>query len=164
MYSWQHWLNHVTEYEDRYKETTNSDGTVTHTPVEGKVIQQGTPQDADNFNHMEDGISNAGETAALMAVNAIHMQQQIADMVGETMTVTLTNGQEYPFNNSKKTVSLSTQRNHLNYTVTAEVQEEKDGFAGDIIVSEKLLNGFKVEHTGSAKTVTLKIYVKGGFY
>ena len=64
MYSWQHWLNHVTEYEDRYKETTNSDGTVTHTPVEGKVIQQGTPQDADNFNHMEDGISNAGETAA----------------------------------------------------------------------------------------------------
>ena len=32
MYSWQHWLNHVTEYEDRYKETTNSDGTVTHTP------------------------------------------------------------------------------------------------------------------------------------
>ena len=52
MYSWQHWLNHVTEYEDRYKETTNSDGTVTHTPVEGKVIQQGPPQDADNFNHM----------------------------------------------------------------------------------------------------------------
>ena len=90
MYSWQHWLNHVTEYEDRYKETTNSDGTVTHTPVEGKVIQQGTPQDADNFNHMEDGISNAGETAALMAVNAIHMRQQIADMAGETMLRPLT--------------------------------------------------------------------------
>ena len=49
-------------------------------------------------------------------------------------------------------------------SVTAEVQEEKGGFAGDIIVSEKLLNGFKVEYTGSAKTVTLKIYVKGGFY
>ena len=31
-------------------------------------VQQGTPQSATNFNHMEDGISNAGELAALLAV------------------------------------------------------------------------------------------------
>lgn len=164
MYAWQQWENHVTEFEDRYKETQNADGSTTHTPVEGKVIQQGTPQDADHFNHMEDGISNAGETAALMALNAIHMQQQIADMAGETIMVTLTNSQEYPFNNSKKTVALSTQRNHLNYTVSAEILEVTGGFAGDIVISEKLLNGFKVEHTGSAGTVKLKMFVKGGFY
>lgn len=164
MYLWNWWLNHVTEYEDRYKETQNADGSVTHTPFEGEVIQEGTPQDADHFNKMEDGITNAGETAALMALNAIHTQQQIADMVGETITVTLKNGQEYPFNNSVQAVALSKQRNHLNYTVTAEIQEETDGFAGDIVVSEKLLNGFKVEHTGSAKTVKVKLYVKGGFY
>ena len=164
MYAWKQWQDHVTEFPDRYRETPNSDGTITHTPDEGDVIQQGTPQNAANFNHMEDGISNAGELAALLALHAIHMGQQLADMEGETMQVTLTNTQSYPFNNSKKTLALSQKRNHLNYTVTAEVLEYSGGFPGDIVVSEKLLNGFKIEHTGSATSVKLKIYVKGGFY
>ena len=38
------------------------------------------------------------------------------------------------------------------------------GFPGDIVITEKLLNGFKMAHTGSAKSVTVKVYVKGGFY
>lgn len=36
MYEWKYWIDHVTEFEDRYEETENDDGTVTHTPVEGK--------------------------------------------------------------------------------------------------------------------------------
>lgn len=56
------WKDHVTEYENRYTETTNPDGSITHTKVEGEVIQQGTPMSATNFNHMEEGI---GEAAAL---------------------------------------------------------------------------------------------------
>lgn len=163
-YQWKQWLDHVTEFEDRYTEKSNEDGTITHTPVEGEILQQGTPQNAANFNHMEDGISNAGELAALLAIGAIHQRQQLADMTGEVLTVSLTNSQKYPFNNSKKTVALTQKRNHLDYTVTAEVQEYSGGCVGDIEVTEKLVNGFKIAHTGSATSVTLKVFVKGGFY
>jgi len=164
MYKPKLWQDHVTEFENRYTESRNDDGTITHTPVEGEVIQQGTPQNAANFNHMEDGISNAGELAALMAVGAIHQQQSLKDLAGEVIAVTMTNTQEYPFNNSVKTVSLAQSRNHVDYTVTAEVVEHSGGFPGEIEISAKLQNGFKVAFTGSAKSVTVKLYVKGGFY
>ena len=82
MFKWITWLDHVTQYEDRYTESRNDDGTITHTPVEGEVLQQGTPQNADNFNHMEDGIVNAGELAALLAIGAIHLRQQTEELNG----------------------------------------------------------------------------------
>ena len=46
MYEQKLWQDHVTEFEDRYTESRNDDGTITHTPVEGEIIQQGTPQNA----------------------------------------------------------------------------------------------------------------------
>ena len=70
MYEEKLWLDHVTEFEDRYREQTNADGTITHIPVEGEVLQQGTPQNAQNFNHMETGIS---EAHALAAVSYTHL-------------------------------------------------------------------------------------------
>ena len=164
MYEQTLWQDHVTEFEDRYTESRNDDGTITHTPVEGEIIQQGTPKNATNFNHMENGISNATEVAALMALSAVHHQQAIADLQGETKTVTLKNTQSYPFNNSQQSVALATERNHMDYTVDAEIVDYTGGFPGDIVISDKLLNGFKMAHTGSAKSVTVKIYVKGGFY
>lgn len=164
MYEQTLWQDHVTEFEDRYTESRNDDGTITHTPVEGEIIQQGTPQNSTNFNHMENGISNATEVAALMALSAVHHQQAIADLQGETKTVTLKNTQSYPFNNSQQSVALATERNHMEYTVDAEIVDYTGGFPGDIVISDKLLNGFKMAHTGSAKSVTVKIYVKGGFY
>ena len=164
MYEWKQWLDHVTEFENRYRETQNPDGTVTHTPTEGEIIQQGTPQNATNFNHMEDGITNAGELAALMAISNIHTRQMLEDMTGEIIEVTLTNSQEYPFNNSVQTVPLSKASNHTDYTVIAEITEYSGGFVGDIAVTDKLTNGFKVVFDGSASSVKLKIYVKGGFY
>lgn len=85
-------------------------------------------------------------------------------MQGETKTVTLKNTQSYPFNNSQQSVALATERNHMDYTVDAEIVDYTGGFPGDIVISDKLLNGFKMAHTGSAKSVTVKIYVKGGFY
>ena len=78
--------------------------------------------------------------------------------------MTLTNSQEYPFNNSVQTVPLSKARNHTDYTVIAEIAEYSGGFVGDIVVTDKLTNGFKVAFDGSASSVKLKIYVKGGFY
>lgn len=164
MYEWKRWQDHVTEHENRYREIDNGDGTITHEAVEGEILQQGTPQSATNYNHMEDGISNAGELAALLAIEAIHMRQQVADETGEAIILTLTNSEQYPFNNSVKTVALKNARNHLNYTVSAEVMEYGGGCVGNIEVTEKLANGFKIAHTGSAKEVKLKVFVKGGFY
>lgn len=50
------WRDHVTQYENRYKEVLNEDGTVTHQAIEGEVIQQGTPMSATNFNNIEEGL------------------------------------------------------------------------------------------------------------
>lgn len=102
MRNWTMWQDHVTEYEDRYRETKNDDGSVTHTPVPGSVIQQGTPQNAANFNKMEDGIINATEMAALAMTAIIHARQTEEDLAGEVINVDLTNTQDYPFNNSIK--------------------------------------------------------------
>ncbi len=163
-YNWTEWQDHVTEFEDRYTESRNDDGTITHTPVEGEILQKGTPQSAKNFNHMEDGITNASELAALLAIGVIHQRQQAENLSGDVLEVELTNSMEYPFNNSVKTVALNRPRNNLDYTVEEEVMECSGGSAGDIEVTQKLTNGFKIEHTGSAKKVKLKVFVKGGFY
>jgi len=191
MYNWTEWQDHVTQFEDRYTESRNADGTITHTPVEGEVLQQGTPQSARNFNHMEDGISNAGELSALLAIEVIHQRQQYdredgisnsgelaalltVEMIhqrqqtqtlsGDVLEIELTNSVEYPFNNSVKTAALKRPRNNLDYTVTVEVLECSGGSVGDIEVTQKLVNGFKIEYTGSAKKAKLKVFVKGGFY
>ena len=164
MYEATMWKDHVTEYEHRYIETKNDDGTINHIPVEGEIIQQGTPQNAANFNHIEEGVTNAGELASLLAITTMQQARSIENMIGEVITTTLTNSQAYPFNNSVKTVALAKERNHNDYTVEAEVLEVTGGFAGDIVISEKLVNGFKIATTGSATSVKVKIYVKGGFY
>ena len=153
MYEQKLWQDHVTEFEDRYTESRNDDGTITHTPVEGEIIQQGTPQNATNFNHMENGISNATETAALMALSTIHHQQAIADLQGETATVTVMSN-----------FGLYKAFDAAGIDVETEIVDYTGGFPGDIVITEKLLNGFKMAHTGSAKSVTVKVYVKGGFY
>ena len=36
------------------------------------------------------------------------------------------------------------------------------GNVGEVEISDKQLNGFKVAFTGSAKSVTLKLFIKGG--
>ena len=80
----------------------------------------------------------------------------------ETGTVTLTNSLKFPFNNSKRSVSLSKTRNTTNYVVLTEVSSFT-GNVGEIEVSDKLLNGFKIAHTGSSSSVTVKYVVIGGF-
>ena len=63
MYTTKKWLDHVTEYPNRRSITENGDGTVDVTKSQGRVIQQGTPQSATNFNHMELGIADASVAA-----------------------------------------------------------------------------------------------------
>lgn len=161
---WLNWQDHVTQYENRYTESRNDDGSITHNPIEGEVLQEGTPQNGTNFNKMQAWAIQGTEMAALAIISAMHGKQAIEDLAGDVVEVTLSNGEAYPFNNSEKTLSLARKRNHKDYTVSADVMGYSGGFPGDVVVADKLENGFKIAYTGSAKSVTLKVFVKGGFY
>lgn len=128
----------------------------------GEVLQQGTLQDAEHFNNMEEGIFAANEQASANSEMLAKHQREVESLEGEMITVTLTNTQGYPFNNSKKTIALSHKKSSTTYKIQAEVESYSGGGVGDIQISEKLLNGFKVEYTGAAKSVTLKLFVSGG--
>ena len=67
------WADQVTEYEDRYREIQNSDGTVTHEKVEGEVVQQGTEMSATNFNHMDAGIQESSALADALYTSVLLM-------------------------------------------------------------------------------------------
>lgn len=92
------------------------------------------------------------------------LQRAVEGLKGEQIPVTLTNSLTYPFNNSKKTVNLTnpTYRNTKDYTVMVEVVSAVGGGVGDILITDKLLNGFKVEYTGAATSVSIICYVRGG--
>lgn len=168
MYKQTEWQDRVTEFEDRYKETENPDGTFTHTQVEGEIIQVGTPQNQTNFNNMENGIQDATLAAQILGWGNLHQQRRNdvveADTLGEYHEITLTNNQGFPFNSSvdsPTTIALTTTRKTLFYTVEAEVLEHT-GLVGDITISGKALNGFKIAYTGSGSSVKLAVRVKGG--
>lgn len=143
-----------------YKRTFWQDHVVDQQTQE--VIQQGTPQSATNFNNQEEGIFSAGELSAVLAQQVRQHDRSLADLEGEIQTVALTNSQAYPFNNSLKTVSLAKKRDTLNYRVITEVQSVTAGHVGDIAISDKALNGFKISYSGSATAVTLIVWIEGG--
>lgn len=128
--------------------------------VEG--IQEGTPVDEQNLNNIEGGVNGANLTAEFLTEVVKHHVEQISNIGGEIIKVTLTNAAgEAFFNNFAKTIALSVNRDSFDYTVTAEVVTPVDN-VGDIIVYDKQVNGFKVKYTGSAASVDLKLYVQGG--
>lgn len=124
----------------------------------GEVIQEGTDQSAGHFNNAEHGISDVNLAAALILISSSLTAEQVAT---EEKTITLTNNQSYPFNNSKQTIALTTARNFTDYTVEAEVLEHS-GNVGDVKIFDRMLNGFKVAYDGSATSVTIKLRIKGG--
>ncbi|MCM1059679.1 MAG: hypothetical protein NC452_05240 [Eubacterium sp.] len=163
MYNRTFWQDHVTQYENRFREQNNSDGTISHIPVEGEVLQEGTPQNAANFTNIETGIFSAHETAAELARIALQQGRGINALSGETGTITLKNTSVYPFNNSVKSVSLAKIRDTEEYTVDAYVTAPTDGGSvGRIVITDKLKNGFKIAYTGGAASVTVKYTVRGG--
>lgn len=87
-----------------------------------------------------------------------------SEALGESHTVTLTNTQKYPFNStvdSPVTVALTTRRKNLFYSVEPEITANV-GPVGEIRVTNKQLNGFKVSFDGCGKSVTVILRVKGG--
>lgn len=171
MYSILTWLDHAITPDKTYTLTDNGDGTVKLVPY-GTVIQQGTNLSAANFNRMEDGILDAGLAAMLLGFGNLQQQRQNdahfalmdSEVLGETKTVTLTNSASFPFNSTMDnpvSVALSTTRKNLFYSVEVTVDSHV-GEVGDIHITDKALNGFKVSFDGSGKSVTLTLRIKGG--
>lgn len=175
MYANLLWLDHAATPDRTFTMVQNSDGTVTLTPA-GTVIQQGTNMSAANFNNMEMGISDADLAVRILAMLVRSVDSRtgvseddikeiaaniLAEITPEEQTVTLTNSADYPFNNSQTSLSLVTTRATKNYTVEAEVSST-DGNVGEIEVTDKTLNGFKVAYTGSARSVTINLKIRGG--
>ena len=80
-----------------------------------------------------------------------------SEALGESHTVTLTNNQKFPFNStvdSPVTVALTTRRKNLFYSVEPEVTANV-GPVGEIRVTDKQLNGFKVSFDGCGKSVSV---------
>ena len=159
MYGMTPWKDEVVQYPYRYKETQNSDGTVEHEPSPGTVMEQGTPQSATNFNHMENGIHDVHVAAAIFMQYQMHyvearekevderLDHHDAEFSAETGTVTLNNTNKvfFGFNNSGSTIALKTVRKTMNYDLDIEVVEVAGGQVGDVIVYDKQLNGFKLK-------------------
>ena len=162
-YNREIWQDHVTEFSDRFREVVNGDGTISHIPVEGEVIQQGTPQNARHFNAFEEiAFANNVQAAEAARVLLLH-QRALNGLASETGEITLTNSQKYPFNNSVKTVALNLTMDTTEYTVETDVLSS-DGEVGCVVISDRQKNGFKVAFTGSAKTAKIRFFVKGGLF
>lgn len=124
----------------------------------GETIQRGTPQSAKNFNNIESGVLDNQIASNLML---IAISQLEANQVVEEKIETFTNTAKYPFNNSAKTIGISNTRTNTNYSVDTEIIEHT-GEVGDIVVYDKMVNGFKVRYDGSAGNAKIKLVVTGG--
>ncbi len=156
------WKDREVEYPNRYTEINAGGGTVQITPAPGTVREEGTPQNATNFNTMD----LAALEAMLMAAENQRMLMQTERVVdglkGVMIDVNLTNTQVFPFNNSLATVQIVEQRNTADYYVIPEVLSSSNDNIGEFKITDKLLNGFKIAYTGSASAVRVRCHVIGG--
>lgn len=144
--------------------------------AETVTIQAGTGAyaPADDFNALVLVVADRGiqsdslELAArLLATCRMHDDETTNKLIKavsstENGTVTLTNSKEYPFNNSRVTVAITATRENLYYDVETEVTAYSGGLPGNIVISDKQLNGFKIEFDGSASSVTVAYKIKEG--
>lgn len=160
------WVDRIVQRPRTYTQVMNGDGSRTDTPAPGEVQEPGTQMSATNLNHMDVGILDSSIAEALLFNFVRQSEWRIGDLekatVQETGTVNLTNGQKFPFNNSQVSVALTNRRDNLNYVVVI-VSATGNGNVGEIEVSDRLVNGFKIAHTGSATSVAVTYAVIGGY-
>lgn len=156
MYDWTTWLNHITNPSSLFNVIDNGNGTWTITRA-GEVMQKGTPQDQVHFNNIETGIVDAHLAIGMLLNYARQNGWEI-----ERGSIDLSNSESFPFNNSVQTISLAKEFGSKDYIVLTEIENAK-GNAGEVEISDKLTNGFKIGFNGSAKSATVKYTVLGGF-
>lgn len=103
------WKNRVVQNPNTYLQQQNADGTVTLVPKEGTVTEAGTPVNAVNMNHIEDGISS------IDAANSIYSAGGTANAI----TVTTANG-DYSYAQFKKLSIKAASNNTGNVTINVD--------------------------------------------
>lgn len=110
-----------------------------------------------------------GHDTSIASINTLNGQQNTRltalekETAVEVKDVTLTAGSDHwPYCIKDTAVGLSTTRKNTAYDVDVYVKSYSGGRLGDITVKDKLANGFKLHHDGSAKTVVVTIKVSGG--
>lgn len=160
------WKDRIVQRPRTYTETRNQDGSRTDTPAPGEIQEAGTQISATNLNQMDHGTQDAklASTLILNALRQIGWRTEDLEKatVQEVGSKVLSNTNKFPFNNSKSTVALSQTRDNLNYIVVI-VSATGAGNIGEVEVSDRLVNGFKLAFTGSAKSVTVQYAVIGGY-
>lgn len=118
-----------------------------------------------NFEEVLKGIGDAKAAGALIVCKMMQREDDIENLLQQatvqTVQKTLTNSLKFPFNNSQVTVPLPREVSNANYVVNTEVVSH-NGNIGEVIVSDKLVNGFKLAFTGSASQVVVKCVIMGG--
>ena len=155
------WKDEQVEYPNRYAETDLGGGLKQLVRSPGTVREEGTTQNAANFNTMDLAAFEAMLIANENTRNLLQAKRDIDSLKGLSIDVSLTNNQAYPFNGSQQTVTIAL-RNYKDYYVVPEVLSHSGGFVGDFVISDKLLNGFKIAYTGSATAVSVRCHVIGG--
>lgn len=120
------------------------------------IIQPGTPMNAQNFNNMENGILANDALAAVLSQAQRQAVLANAEWEVESGSATITPA------NTDNTISIVKARNRTTYNVTIEVNSATGGTVGDIIISGKQANGFKVKYTGTASSITIRYHIQGG--
>lgn len=79
------WQDHISERPGTFREIQNADGSVTHIPDEGVILQEGTSVSANKLNHMEDGIYNANMQAKINKDNITSLTIEVAILKGNAI-------------------------------------------------------------------------------
>lgn len=75
------WKDRIVEKPRTYHVQNNPDGTITLIPAPGTVVQEGTPVNAANLNHMEQGlITHLAETASINAIGHVYAAEFTATL------------------------------------------------------------------------------------
>ena len=78
MYTPIFWKNHIVEFMRRFSMTQGeTSGLVYLKPAPGEIDQQGTPQSADNFNHMDAGILEQALLSNMLFINTNHQKEKL---------------------------------------------------------------------------------------
>ena len=137
------------------RSTTNEDDIAAQVAKEAQDIATLTKQESEDDH-------NARQTSAELLRAILLHDTEVNALKGEVITKTLTNSLTYPFNNSKTTIQLSGPKVNSDYTVDIQVDDVEGGAVGDFYVTDKLINGFKLEYTGSATSVAVTLHIRGG--
>ncbi len=66
------WEDRVVERPRTYTHIENTDESVTHTPAPGVVLSEGTPRNALNMNHIEQGIKDCADAINDLESGSLH--------------------------------------------------------------------------------------------